>query len=97
MFAKRLFFVSASILMLAFAYHLGASTATAQAPSNPVVGITYAQTSIYGATVAAVTANGDYYFDSGSNGHFVRVGNVFVGGATTTQTETMGQLKARYR
>src|SRR5205809_142055 len=36
---KRFFYASAAVLMLALAYHLGAGTATAQAPGNPVVGI----------------------------------------------------------
>lgn len=33
---KRFFYASAAILMLAIAYHLGASTATAQSPRTPV-------------------------------------------------------------
>lgn len=37
MFLKKLFYASATILMLALAFHLGANTATAQAPSNPLV------------------------------------------------------------
>ncbi len=34
---KRLFYASASIFLFALAYHLGARSATAQAPGNPVV------------------------------------------------------------
>ena len=34
---KRLLYISASIFILAAAYHLGASTATAEAPGNPIV------------------------------------------------------------
>jgi len=33
MFLKRLFYASATVLLLTIAYHLGASTATAQAPT----------------------------------------------------------------
>ena len=38
MFAKRFFFVSAGLLCLAAAYHLGSTTATAAKPTGPVVG-----------------------------------------------------------
>ena len=39
MLAKRFFYVSAALLMLAATYHLGAQSASAQAPGNPIVGI----------------------------------------------------------
>jgi len=35
--AKRFFYVCAGILCLALAYHLGARSATAQAPGDPIV------------------------------------------------------------
>lgn len=38
MFLKRFFYASASILMLALAYHFGAGTAGAQSPAGWVVG-----------------------------------------------------------
>ena len=37
---KKLFYASASILMLALAYHLGATTATAQSPTGEVAVLT---------------------------------------------------------
>ena len=37
MIAKRFFYVSAALFLLALTYHLGARTATAQAPANSVV------------------------------------------------------------
>lgn len=36
MFAKKLFYASAALFLLAAAYHLGATSAAAQAPGNPV-------------------------------------------------------------
>jgi hypothetical protein len=94
MFLKRVFYASASILMLAIAYHLGASTATAQAPGNPVVGM---------AGSDVVTANGDVYVISGIPGgtatysHWVLAGNVFGGSPTPATTQSFGALKAKYR
>jgi hypothetical protein len=40
MFLKRLFYASASLLMLSVAYHLGASTASGQTPSFRVLWLT---------------------------------------------------------
>lgn len=90
--AKKFFYVSAGLLMIAIAYHLGASTATAQAPSNPVVGIAEAPYTI------VVTANGDVYHgtDSEGGGPWTRVSNVF-GAATATAPQSFGALKAKYR
>ena len=73
--ARSFFFVCLGILALALAYHFGATTATAQAPGNPVV-------AAFATTSAVVTANGDiYYSGSGYNGPYLRVANVFSGGA----------------
>lgn len=92
MFLKKLFYASAAILMLALAYHLGASTATAQAPSNPVVGMTTSPFTL------VVTANGDVYraSDSVGSGPWSRVSNVF-GSPTATAPQSFGALKAKYR
>ncbi len=90
MFAKRIFYVSASLFLPATAYHLGASTATAQAPSNPVVGIAY-----YNNTVFVATANGDVFGNSG--GAWSRWGGNVFGSPTSAQSESFGSLKARYR
>ena len=90
--ARSFFYVSAGVFLLALAYHFGASTATAQAPGNPVV----AMTSGYNAVLAA---NGDVYTTSSGtlSGPWVRVANVFTGGPTAAAQPTFGQLKAQYR
>lgn len=87
--AKKFFYVSAGMFLLALAYHLGASTATAQAPSNPVVAFS-------GQTV--ITASGDVFFASNiPNGPWTLTSNVFGGGPTPALHESWGQVKARYQ
>jgi hypothetical protein len=87
--AKALLVVCLGILALALAYHFGATTATAQAPGNPVVGT-------FGTQWVVVTANGDVYDGSGSYGGPYRlVGNVF-GSVTPAQSISIGQLKAKH-
>jgi hypothetical protein len=84
---KRLFYLSASILMLALAFHFGYTTARAQAPGNAVVAAFDRW--------AVVTANGDVYWspDAVTWSH---LSNVFSGGPTPTLKESWGQLKSRY-
>ena len=89
---KRIFYASAAVLMLALAYHLGAGTATAQAPGNPVVA-----TFPGGGSPAIVTANGDVYLGNGLNSTWQLVSNVFTGPPTPAQQQSWGQLKTRYR
>jgi len=94
--AKKFFYVCGGLLMLALAYHLGATSATAQAPSNSVVG-TFGELS----PQAVVTANGDVYVSSGNpqplSGWSWRA-NIFGGGDPVPTTDaTWGQVKARYR
>lgn len=93
MFAKRLFYVSASLFLLALAYHLGASTATAQAPSNPVVAI--------GGNTIVVTANGDVYegtnFSGGAPVTWTLKANVFSGAPVPTHQSSWGALKVQSR
>ena len=94
--ARKFFYVCAGMLMLALSYHFGASTATAQAPSNPVVA------SFGGGFAGVVTANGDVYLGGGgANGgvwtNWSPVANVFSGGPTPALHESWGQVKARYR
>ena len=87
--ARSFLHVSLGILALAVAYHLGARSATAQSPSNPVVAA---------ALNLAYTANGDVYGDNGSGGRtWEWRGNVFSGGPTPARQESMGAVKARYR
>jgi len=91
--ARKFFYVCAGMLMLALSYHLGASTAIAQAPANPVV-------AAFGNSGAVVTANGDVYVGGGgsANGwtNWVLASNVFSGGPVPAQRETWGQLKSRF-
>ena len=86
---KRFFYASAAVLMLAIAYHLGAGTATAQAPSDPLVAVDGAY---------AYTANGDVYLGGGAGSRqtWSLFANVFAGGPTPALHESWGSLKARY-
>jgi hypothetical protein len=93
--ARSFFFVSAGIFLLALAFHLGAMTATAQAPGNPVVAaVTIASRNTQG----FVTANGDIYMASPDDvrGPYMLMANVFSGPTPATQS-TWGQVKAKYR
>lgn len=94
MFAKRFFFVCAGLLCLAIAYHLGARSAGAQTPGNTVVASRADGYVVY-------TSNGDVYFSVGAGpengGRWTWVGNVFSSAPVSTQSETWGQLKTRYR
>ena len=68
---KKLFYASASILMLALAYHLGATSVSAQAGSGALMGG-------YGNFVC--TPNGDIWFSDGRGGWSPSsLGNVFNG------------------
>ena len=93
--AKKFFYVCAGLLMLAIAYHLGAGTATAQAPSNSVV----AAQGGAGGVSTVWTANGDVYVSDNpaSTAPWLRKSNVFSGGATPTAMQSWGALKAKYR
>ena len=94
--ARKFFYVCAGMFLLALSYHLGASTATAQGPGNPVVGfIAYGNA---GLAAAAITANGDVYASNigGLDHGWVFKQNIFNGGATPSLHESWGQLKARY-
>ena len=80
-------FVCAGLFLLALSYHLGARSAGAQAPGNPVVAAT---------DLWVYTANGDgYYLVSTSPAIWVYKGNVF-SGSTPAQSISIGQLKAKY-
>jgi len=90
--ARAFFFVCAGVFLLALSYHLGATSAGAQAPGNAVVAA---------AGGFVVAANGNVYAGpallSPSNAsQWVLAGNVFEAPVSATQ-ETWGQLKARYR
>jgi hypothetical protein len=101
---KKLFYASASILMLAIAYHLGAGTAKGQVGSM-VSGFTAHSVSTnpagpVGGTFAVMTPNGDIYVHemyagSGSYG-LEYVGNFWTA-PTPAARQTWGQLKSDYR
>ncbi len=93
---KRLFYATASILMLALAYHLGAGSATAQAPGNTVVSVSVGTFPTYG---VAITSNGDVYAtDIGTlDRNWTFRQNIFTAGTTPVQRSTLGEVKARYR
>jgi hypothetical protein len=92
---KRLFYLSASILMLALAIHFGYTNAKAQGPGNPAVALANEGTGGY---MLALTANGDLYRAQGYTRtySFELVGNIFSGGPTPALKESWGSLKARY-
>ena len=90
--ARAFFFVCAGILCLALAYHLGARSATAQAPANPVVGVAGGGTHLW----FAMTAGGDSYFTPNDGQTWYRYANCF-GAATPATQETWGGVKSRYR
>jgi hypothetical protein len=94
--AKKFFYVSAGLFLLAVSYQFGARSAGAQAPGNPVVSLSavyFAQPLMW-----AVTSNGDVYADNGSQGlTWVRRGNVFGNSPTASQSATWGQVKSTYR
>lgn len=91
--ARKFFYVCAGMLMLALSYHFGFTTASAQAPGNPVVAIAHASGST---NVIAVTSGGDAYTTPDYGVTWYHTGNVFSGGPVPTQRETWGQLKSRY-
>jgi hypothetical protein len=91
--ARKFFYVCAGMLMLALSFHFGFTTASAQAPGNPVVAMPVPD--------IAVTANGDLYQGTNPSGNapttWTWKANIFSGSAPVqTQRATWGQVKARY-
>ena len=88
----------AGLFLLALTYHLGARSANAQAGSS----VSGFAANLYWAFV--ITPNGDCYarnVGGDPNNEFgsgvpIYMGN-FWGGAVSTQSHTLGQLKARFR
>jgi hypothetical protein len=97
--AKAFFFVCAGVFLLALAYHLGATTAKAQGPGNPIAGVAALYTGGGYTTPVVVMSNGDLYTTPAAYGAappFVLKGNIFTS-ATPAAQQTWGQLKAQYR
>ena len=92
--AKKFFYVCAGLILLALTYQLGARSATAQAPGNPIVGVAGNQAAGY---YLAVAANGDCFATPDWGQHWNRYSNIFGSGPTATAPQTWGQVKDRYR
>ena len=90
--AKAFFYCCGGVFLLALAFHLGAMTATAQAPGNPVVSIAPLSNGVW----MAATANGDIYVTGDYQAGWQRQPNIF-GGPTPATQPTWGQIKSRYR
>lgn len=96
---KKLFYASASILMLALAYHFGAATALGQAGSM-VTGFTAVPGGLNLTYYYAMTPNGDIYQNNATplfTSAPAFVGNFWGGSPTPAAQPTWGQLKATYR
>ncbi|MBI3115257.1 MAG: hypothetical protein HYZ09_02060 [Candidatus Kerfeldbacteria bacterium] len=94
--AKRLFFVSAAILMLMVAYQLGARNVQAQSGGQIVAAFGSGGSGVY-----VVTSNGDTFFRPAAGNRYVgesaeSVGN-FWGGTVAVQPETWGGVKQKFR
>ena len=94
--AKKFFYVTAGMLMLALTYHLGARSATAQAGGS-VVGVAayFYQPGGAGEYVVA-TSSGDVYRKQ-TGGQWQYQGNALGAGPTITEQQTWGQVKDKYR
>ncbi len=101
MFLKKVFFASASILMLALAYHLGAQSATAQG-TQTIAGFSGSGSHCSG-VFYVMTSNGDVYGSAMAGGPCGTgqsvpdyIGN-FWGVTTRAATQSFGSLKVKYR
>jgi hypothetical protein len=94
--AKRFFYASAGILMLALAYHWGATSVIAQTGGASVVGVAYTP-GLANSSVTAICANGDVYAADTQVGPWHLLSNVFAAGPTPVQPSTFGAIKAKYR
>jgi hypothetical protein len=90
--AKSFFHVCLGILALVAAYHLGATTATAQAPGNPAVGITVAGNGV----VYVLAADGSVWQRLENGPNWTPYGNP-LNGPTPVQQQSWGAVKQRYR
>lgn len=79
--AKKFFYVCAGVFLLAISYHLGASNATAQAPSDPIVAA---------ASGYFFAESGDVYMMSGEGP--LQFGNLFALAGHAPSPVTCAQL-----
>jgi hypothetical protein len=97
---KKLFYASAAMLMLALAFHLGATTAQGQSGSM-VTGFAVGSVGGNWADCYVITPNGDVFSRTlnaqGGAQPLVYIGNFWNGGPTPAAQPTWGQLKAQYR
>jgi hypothetical protein len=94
--AKKFLFVCGGILMLALAYHFGATSAGAQAAGNPVVSGFSGGGAPITMSGGVVTANGDVYV-TGDWVTWTHLSNVFTGPPTPAHATSFGALKVKYR
>lgn len=93
MLAKRFFYVSSALFLLAMTYHLGARNAGAQAGGQVVgVAVTYGSGPIY----VISTSGGDVYRKS-QGATWVYEGNALGAGPTSASETTWGKVKSDYR
>jgi hypothetical protein len=90
--ARRFFYVSASLFLLALTYHLGARTATAQPPGTSIVGVAGNS-----GVLVVVMSNGETYATTDPFHSWNHSANVFGSGPTATTPTTMGRVKDIYR
>ena len=94
--AKRFFYVCAGIFLLALSYHLGARSAGAQAPGNPVVAVASSGGGCpLNSCYTVVMANGDLWTEV-SGGPWQLMPGPF-SGPSPAQHESWGAMKSRYR
>ena len=93
MFFKKLFYASAALLMLAIAYHLGASTATAQS-TGTFVAMTGWKSNLSSQTDLWALASDGSVYRSGTGTEWILMSSV--GGVPTIQT-SWGALKVQSR
>lgn len=91
--SKRFFYICAGVMLLALSYHVGARSAGAQAPGNPVASVAG-----YPPDFFVMTQSGDSYFTTDAGRTWTRNSNCFTGaGPVPAQQPTFGSVKARYR
>lgn len=86
---RKFFYAAAGLFLLALAFHLGNTRATAQGAG------TFVSIATYNGTAWALTSDGRVYYTTNPGVPFTLVGTI--GGATTGIPQSWGQVKERYR